>query len=165
MNYNLKKLKENELQHFFLNPFERSACFGNIVIQKYAVSSDIDDFILLNLSANKLFRAGFVLYEKHQIIVEEGNLLNTKVLDSAPFVRINKIKESIRETIEEKLIETNESDIDRISIFISNLSDETLVNIASGSIDSFDAFLKELKDVSHFGRWWDGYEDVAIFLI
>lgn len=155
MNYEIKNLKETDLAPFFLNPFERNARFSNVIIQKYAVTGDIDDFMCLDFYSCRFFRTGFVLYEKNQIIVEESNIIKSKLIDKAPFIRINTIKESIREKIEAYIQETrtyikdtSSYGLSPIYVFIANLSDMDMVRIASGEADPVVLFLKELPNLS-----------------
>lgn len=148
MIYDIKHLDEKELGDFFLNPFERNAFFGKTLIQKYSVAGGIDDFICMDLYRNSLFRTGFILYDRQEVIVEESHYFNAKILNEAPFVRINTIKDDMHEKIAAKLKETNADGSDKIPVFIANLSDQRFLEITAGRVDLIDEFLKELPNLS-----------------
>lgn len=126
MSYNMKKIKEEELEEFLLNPFNRSAYFGDIIIQKLERNHQVDDFSYIDLSCNRFFRIGFILYEKREIIVERRYLLNTEIADKAPFVKIYDLEHKIREMTISKIEEAKRYRLDEIHklSFYTEIKDE-----------------------------------------
>lgn len=114
MSYAIKKIKGKELAEFFLNPFERSACFNDTIIQKYSRSLDVDDFICIDIYRNRALKTGFILYEKQEIIIERIYVIDSDELDHAPFVKISDLKKRIREMVGLKLEQEKTEKLDEI---------------------------------------------------
>lgn len=126
MSYNIKKIKEEELEEFLLNPFNRSAYFGDIIIQKLEKNHQVDVFSYIDLSCNRFFRIGFILYEKSEIIVEKRYLLNTEIADKSQFVKIHDLEHKIREMTISKIEEAKRYRLDEIHklSFYTEIKDE-----------------------------------------
>lgn len=114
MSYTMKKIKEKELAGFLLNPFEKVAYFGELIIQKVQRNNDVDDFLCLDLYRNRVYKTGFILYEKGEIIVERMYVINYEVIDKPPFVTIEDLEEKIKETIMNKVEEAKIYRLDEI---------------------------------------------------
>lgn len=114
MTYNLKKIKEKELSSFLLNPFERTAYFENVIIQKFERCHEVDDFMCINVENCSFVKNGFIVYEKEQIILTSDKMLDTDVISYAPFVDIETLRNNIKQTIISKIKEAKDDKLDEI---------------------------------------------------
>lgn len=114
MNLKVEETTENELGKFLLNPFKKNAIFKKMIIQKYPLNHEMDDILCFPEESKDFYRLGVVLYEKGEIVLELPDLLRTKVVKSAPFVKTYELKDRVRELIETRLEETKVKKLDKI---------------------------------------------------
>lgn len=110
----MKKIKEEELAEFLLNPFQKVAYIGDDIIQKYERMEGVDDFILLDMHSHCFTEIGFVFYGKQIIVVEDFKTLNLEVARKHPFVDIDNLKLELKETVKARLEEVKESKIEQV---------------------------------------------------
>lgn len=114
MTYNIKKIEEDDFLDFLLNPFERSAYFENVIIQKLERDGLVDDFISINHKNNHIFRVGFILYQKGEIIIERSYALNTDLIDEYPCIRTADLNEQLRQEIIDKVAVAKTNKLDQL---------------------------------------------------
>lgn len=105
MSYNVKKIEENELTEFFLNPFKKIAYYDDYVIQKIEKDHEVDCFICIDLNRRRAFRTGFIVYEKQEVIMELNYLLEGEVFNKYPFIKLCDFKSNIVDMITAKVEE------------------------------------------------------------
>lgn len=96
MGYKLKIIEEEELSKFLLNPYEKTVYFHGTLFQKYPKSHRIDDVFYFGNIGNGLYKFGCVVYEKNEIILEDGFVSNCELYEQAPFVDAIDFRNRIR---------------------------------------------------------------------
>lgn len=114
MNFKLKEITEDNLVDFLLNPFEKSAKFGDKVIQKYAVNDKLDDILVLPNNEKAFHRAGIVSYKTKDIILSISDVLETKLVKSKPFILRTTAIFKIMDLTNKRLDDYKKSNLEKI---------------------------------------------------
>lgn len=103
MIYKRQNIKEDELEGFLLNPFERSAIFQGMTLQKYPIIPEIDDLFCLNDSTRTMSRVGAIAYKRGEIFLLNNHNLDLTDVRSKKFTTSYKLKSMLVEIIKEEL--------------------------------------------------------------
>lgn len=114
MNLKVRKIAEDEFAKFLLNPFEKAATFKKMIIQKYPINREMDDILCFPEESKDFYRLGVIFYKKGEIVLELPDLLQTKVMKSAPFIKTYELKDRIKGLVEKRLEETKIKKLDEI---------------------------------------------------
>lgn len=99
----VQKIEEKELTSFFLNPFERTACIGNRLLQKYPRGPMMDDIIAFKVGTRDCDIYGCVDYVNKYIAVGKSYLLNYDVTKYKPFLSLYDFRYEAFDIIRKKL--------------------------------------------------------------
>lgn len=99
MKYYLKEVTEDGFAEFLLNPFERLAYLGDILIQKYPRNPEVDDFYLANTKSSELIKLGHIVYKTNDVILFNAYKLSSSMINKAPFVTALDLRTKLEEEI------------------------------------------------------------------
>lgn len=99
MKYYLKEVTEDGFVEFLLNPFERLAYMGDLLIQKYPKNPQVDDFYLANTESSQLIKLGNIVYKTNDVILYNAYKLSPSMINKAPFSTALDLQAKLEEEI------------------------------------------------------------------
>lgn len=114
MKYNIKNITKDEVTSFLLNPFDKTAYFDNLLIQKYQKSNYMDEIICLETSKDQYYAIGAVLYDNQEIVLDRYESFHEDAIDSKYVIKAYQIKDRIVQMAKEAFKEFKERKLDEI---------------------------------------------------